>query len=68
MKKGREIYEQYRKSGGEYAQTLGTILMNIGDDMFSMLEDAENSGKQLKIDMPDNVLWDEFTKDNVIAV
>lgn len=66
--KGREIFERYREEGGDYARTLGMILLNIGDDLFPLLEAAEKEGKRIKINIPDDQLWDELTAEDLVMV
>jgi len=66
---GKELFEKYTKARDEYASTLLTIRMNIGDDIYHMLEKAEIEGKRLQINednLPD--LWENFVKEDVIFV
>ena|GEM_PF-2660970 len=61
MKTGQELYQLYTAKHDEYAQDLRTIFLNIGDKIFPLLEQTEKDHKRLKIDMPDNILWDEIS-------
>lgn len=66
---GKELFEKYTKARDEYARTLLTIEVNIGDEIYPLLEQAEREGKKLEIDesqLP--TLWDSFGKGDVILV
>lgn len=67
---GKELYEKYTANHrSEYAQTLLTIIHNIDDEIYPLLEQAEAEGKRLKIDETNLPrLWDNFTKEDVILV
>lgn len=57
-----KIFDEYVKKGGEYAQTLQVVMINLGDDFFPLLEKAEKQGKKIQINetnLPDG--WDGFT-------
>lgn len=47
--KGIELFEQILSEGGEYAQTVKTAMSVIGEDVFSLLEQAEKEGKMIEI-------------------
>lgn len=66
---GFEIYDREIEKGGDYAQALRTMFLNIGEKLFPLLEDAEKEGKKLEIDetnLPDE--WDGFQVENVKLV
>ncbi len=69
---GKQLFESktHRDFTGseadEYAQTLMTIFAHVGSSLFPLLEEAEQSKKQVCIkEFPDGVLWDEITLDNL---
>ena len=44
---GEELFEFYTSQEGEYRQTLFTAHMQIGDELFKLLEQAEMEGKKI---------------------
>ncbi|RRN76507.1 hypothetical protein EIM50_24340 [Pseudoxanthomonas sp. SGD-10] len=71
---GQELFDKYRQrdfSGSVddvYGQLLMTIFMNIGSDMFDLLEQAERKNMRLEVDdnyYPEGVLYDEISKDMI---
>lgn len=53
---GKELYKKYtsrRDFSGKpedvYAQLLNTLLFNVGDDLYDLLEKAESSGQKIEI-------------------
>lgn len=46
---GQELFEYYTSKGGEYAQTLNQAFVEIREELFEMLEQAEKQGKKIII-------------------
>lgn len=55
---GKQLFEKYTDAGGEYAQTLMTAIMAIGDeDLFDALEKAEKEDKKIAlVELPDGIV------------
>ncbi len=73
---GKEIFEHYTSfrdhSGSEqdeYAQLLETLFVHLLDDLFNLLEQAEQQGKVLALneDYLDDYL-DEYTTSDVLLI
>lgn len=73
---GIDLFKKYTSfrdySGSEadqYAQLLMTLSVNIGDDLFPLLEKAEESGKKLTIvENDEESIVGEITIDDVVMV
>lgn len=77
---GRKLYIQLIKDcipadthEKEYGQLLTTIHHNCllngqVDDFFCLLEKADSQKKKLTIDMPNNIVYNEFDIDNITLV
>lgn len=52
---GELLFEYYTSKQDDYAQTLGTAFMEVGDKLYGMLEQAQKTGKRitLKEDLQD---------------
>jgi len=46
---GRQLLEFLTFQPGEYAQTLMTAFVSIGEDLFPMLEECQRTGKRIAI-------------------
>lgn len=46
---GKELFEFYTSEEGEYKNTLLQAYVQIGDDIYSMLEKAEKQGKKIAL-------------------
>lgn len=46
---GIELFELYLAEGGEYASVLQQAYLELGDNLFSMLEECEKTGKRITI-------------------
>lgn len=77
---GREIFEKYTKDCTpantpikKYGQDLETMHFNClmhqqEQEFFNLLEKAEKENKRLGLDMPDNVMWDDFDISSIVLV
>jgi len=62
---GRELYLKYTDMPGEYRRLLFFLFLNIGEDLYPLLEKAEKEGKKLSYDdskAPVDIL-DHFDRD-----
>jgi hypothetical protein len=60
---GKQIFENYQKNWGEYAQTLMTAILIVADDekFFAMLEKAEREGKKIAlVELPEGILGQPY--------
>ncbi len=74
---GREIFEKYTKNctpattpTKKYGQLLDTICSNLflhgqEEEFFTLLEKAEKEDKKLAINIPDDIMYDDF---NISAI
>lgn len=46
---GMDLFLYYTEEGGEYSQTLFQAQLEIGDDIYPMLEQAEKEDKKIVI-------------------
>lgn len=46
---GQQLFEYYTSQGGDYSQILFQSHIQIGNNLFSMLEIAEKEGKKIVI-------------------
>lgn len=54
---GKELFDLYTSLEGEYKYTLFRAHLEIGDDLFPMLEKCEKEGKKIHIqESPDSTL------------
>ena len=67
---GEQLFDSYIEAKTPYANVLWTIFMNIGDQIYPLLDKADKAGKKLAIkeftDNPD--LHDELTEADVILL
>lgn len=77
---GSEIFEKYTKNCTpadtpikKYGQDLRTMYFNVNshgqkDEFFNLLEKAEKESKMLAIDMPNDIMWDDFDISSIVLV
>lgn len=46
---GQQLFDFYTSKGGDYSQVLFQAHLQIGDELFKMLEQAEKEGKKIVI-------------------
>lgn len=76
----KEIFEKYTMDCipavtpmKQYGQLLRTIHFNLSmfgqeEEFFTLLEKAEKDGKKLAIDMPEDILYNEFDISAIVLV
>lgn len=66
---GKQIFESYIKKRTEYSSLLMTLFINIGEALYSLLEQAEKDGKKLGVTPePTDRLRDEYTVEDIIFI
>lgn len=53
--KGQDLFEFYTSQDGPYSQVLFTAYREIGDDLFPMLEEAEEKGAKIILTHEDGI-------------
>lgn len=66
---GKELFDKYTEPRDDYARLLLTLRLNLDDQLYRLLEQAEKAGKRLDVTQePDDHMRDEYTLDDVIFV
>lgn len=78
MTKGEEIFNKYvakrdytESKNDEYAQLLTTLFFHIGEDIYKLIELAENENKKLQLQDYMNsseILWCDIYPEDIIFV
>lgn len=46
---GKDLFNKYIQDKGEYAKTILAIYYSLGNEVYTLLEEAEKNNKRLKI-------------------